>query len=135
MMAWCLPTICSKSSIISSVTSSSSSPKSINAPVYAPCSGTATSTGPFGSTVLWEGELLLHDVVGKIDIIAKQTLNPQLRPVRLGPTSRIEFKSCSHRHTGGAFEFAPTDPRAFDRAQNCFPDAITEHRPINQSHR
>src|SRR5207253_2024570 len=30
--------------------SSSASPKSMNAPVYAPCSGIATSTGPFGST-------------------------------------------------------------------------------------
>jgi len=40
----------------------------------------------------------------------------------------------SNGHTGCAFEFAPADPGAFDGAQDCFPDAVTEHRPIDQAH-
>src|SRR6266536_4729923 len=40
----------------------------------------------------------------------------------------------SHGYAGGALELAPVHPRAFDSMQNRFPDAITEHRAINQSH-
>src|SRR5438128_5810331 len=42
--------------------------------------------------------------------------------------------SRSHGHTGGALEFAPAYPGAFDRAQDCFPEAVTEHRAIDQPH-
>src|SRR5436190_5603375 len=42
--------------------------------------------------------------------------------------------SRSHGHTGGALEFAPAYPGAFDRAQDRFPDAVTEHRAIDQTH-
>jgi hypothetical protein len=45
------------------------------------------------------------------------------------------FLSHPHRNAGGALQFAPADPCAFDCAQNRFPDAIAEHRAINQSHR
>src|SRR4029077_13690456 len=41
---------------------------------------------------------------------------------------------CTHRHAGGALEFAPTNPSTFDGAQDCFPDAVTKHRPIDQAH-
>jgi hypothetical protein len=45
------------------------------------------------------------------------------------------FLSHPHGDAGSALEFAPADPGAFDRAQDCFPDAIAEHRTINQTHR
>ena len=39
------------------------------------------------------------------------------------------------RHARGTLEFAPANPGAFYRTEDCFPDAVTEHRPINQAHR
>src|SRR5215510_4633488 len=42
-----------------------------------------------------------------------QTLRQSCR--RANPTLH------THRHTGRALEFAPTDPRPFDGAQDCFP--------------
>src|SRR5207253_9587631 len=42
------------------------------------------------------------------------------------------FPSRAHGDAGGAFEFAPTDPCAFDGAEDGFPDAVTEHGAINQ---
>ena len=42
--------------------------------------------------------------------------------------------SHSHGHAGCPVQFAPADPRAFDRAQDCFPDAVAEQGTINQSH-
>src|SRR4029077_18394139 len=45
------------------------------------------------------------------------------------------FSSRAHGNAGSAFEFAPANPYAFDRAQNCFPDALANHRPITQLHR
>jgi hypothetical protein len=45
------------------------------------------------------------------------------------------YISNPHGHAGGALEFAPAYPCAFDRAQDCFPDAVTEHRTIDQAHR
>src|SRR6266403_1767760 len=45
------------------------------------------------------------------------------------------FSSRAHGNAGGAFEFAPANPCAFDRTENRFPNAITQHRPIDQPHR
>src|SRR5881409_1463932 len=42
-----------------------------------------------------------------------------------GTDSRL--LSGPYGHTGGALEFAPADPCAFDRAQDRFPDTVTEH--------
>jgi hypothetical protein len=47
----------------------------------------------------------------------------------------VFMKLRPHRHARGALKFAPADPGAFNRAQDCFPDAVTEHRPVNQAHR
>src|SRR5262249_35390275 len=44
-------------------------------------------------------------------------------------------KSDAYGNARGSFQFAPAHPRTFDRAENRFPDAVTQHRPINQSHR
>src|SRR5437762_13043075 len=41
----------------------------------------------------------------------------------------------SHGHGRSAFEFTPTHPCTFYGAQDRLPDAITEHRTINQAHR
>ena len=41
----------------------------------------------------------------------------------------------AHGHAGGALEFAPADPGTFYGAQDGFPDAVTEHGTINQTHR
>jgi hypothetical protein len=38
-----------------------------------------------------------------------------------------------HWPARGAFELAPTDRGAFDRAQNSFPDAGTEHGAMDQA--
>ena len=50
-------------------------------------------------------------------------------------SKHADFRLSSNRHAGGALEFAPADPGAFDGAQDCFPDAVTEHRAIDQAHR
>jgi len=44
-------------------------------------------------------------------------------------------RSGAHRYAGGALEFAPADPGTFDGAQDCFPNAVTEHGAIDQAHR
>src|SRR5262249_41189540 len=47
---------------------------------------------------------------------------------------RKSSRLCTHRYAGRTLQFAPADPAAFDGAQDCFPDAVTEHRPIDQPH-
>ena len=51
------------------------------------------------------------------------------------PVATAFTKLGSHGHAGGALEFAPTDPGPFDGTQDCFPDAVTEHRTVDQAHR
>jgi hypothetical protein len=63
----------------------------------------------------------------------------QTQAARSAPGVRIEstadLRLCTHWHAGGALEFTPADPGAFDGAQDCFPDAVTEHWTIDQAHR
>src|SRR5437588_8341878 len=47
----------------------------------------------------------------------------------------IRLLSRAHGDAGGALEFAPAYPCAFDGAQDRFPDAVTEHGTVNQAHR
>jgi len=57
------------------------------------------------------------------------------RRIALQSTMCEMVESRSDRHAGGALEFAPANPGAFDGAEDCFPDAVTEHWPIDQAHR
>src|ERR1043166_74978 len=50
-------------------------------------------------------------------------------------TPNIEIRSRLHGHARGALEFAPAYPRALECAEDRFPDAIAEHRPVNEAHR
>src|SRR5437667_11870287 len=50
-------------------------------------------------------------------------------------TRALPEPSGPHGHAGGALEFAPAYPGAFDRAQDRFPDAVTQHGTVKQAHR
>src|SRR4029077_5893422 len=50
-------------------------------------------------------------------------------------TSRAHVPSRTHWHGSRAFQFAPAYPCALYSTQNCFPDTVAQHRPIDQAHR
>src|SRR6266705_4312092 len=101
-----------------------------------------TSTGPFGSIDTWVSEFLRQaeseTIAGK-RIASRMPVGHEARmPLLKGFDSFIDAKANdlrAHRDAGGALEFAPANPGAFYRAQDCLPDAVAEHLPIDQPHR
>src|SRR6266404_9570744 len=93
-----------------------------------------TWTGPFGSTEDWAFSRLQPAAPRIIPAVRHPLMIRQRRKSNIKPQTP-DFESRANGHACGAFKFAPADPRAFDRAQNRFPDAITQHWPVNQPHR
>src|SRR5437763_4367856 len=152
MIAWCLPTIVSNSSIISRVTSSSASPKSMNAPVYAPFSGSITSTGALGSGERAVVSLSRQPATERTSARTSQVLTVILSGVSRRRNAVEEPRRFSratlpqdytgwfdyahhdeqlnpHRHGRSPFQFSPAHQGALDRAQDRFPNHVAQHRP------